>query len=398
MIDLVVFRPGQTPLDPVAWAAFSDGAVGDAGRVADVASLVAIADRWPADARLVAVLPGEQIAMRELVAPPRQSAKLHAAAAYLLEDELAQPIEDLHIVVSAGEPRVAFAIAKATMEMWLGAFDGASIALSEVCADFACIAGSPATAVLVADRDRLIASRGVAGFAAEIGLAEMVAPAFLRAAGDAAIIAYGAHDAVGGWTEAPVDRRPLAHEADLLVLFGAALTAKAAPTNLLAGAYRRRSPRAFRFGAYKRPAALAASLAALAVVSAAAAGLRDARVAAIYEESARTMHKTAFPTFDGADIRGHSRQILADGVKSASFLDLAARLDAGLESHDGVAIDRIRYDGARGQFIFSIRSDSDAGIERFREALDAQGLVATDSGGYRRAGDAWIGEMSARAK
>ncbi len=90
--------------------------------------------------------------------------------------------------------------------------------------------------------------------------------------------------------------------------------------------------------------------------------------------------------------------MLADGVKSASFLEMTALLTASLEGHDGVAIDRIRYDAARGQFVFSIRSESDAGIEAFRATLDANGLIATDSGGYRRSGEAFIGEMSARLK
>ncbi len=398
MTDLIVFKVGATPADPVAWGAFASGALTEAGRVADVASLAAIKDRFAEGARLVAVLQGEQVAMREIAAPPRQSAKLHAAAALLLEDELAEPVSDLHIVVSSGDPRVAFAISKPLIENWLAAFDAAGVALTELCADFAAIGASAATMVLLSDNGRIIASRGAAGFAAEADLADAVAPAFLESAGDAAIIAYGAGDFSGAWKSKPLDRRQLAHEADLVAIHGAALSSKPAPTNLLQGAYRRRAPQSLRLGLYRRPAILAASLAALTLVSAAAAGLRDARVASIYEKSASAMHKAAFPTFSGDDIRGHARQMLADGVKAASFLEMSARLHASLEGHDGVAIDRIRYDAARGQFMFSIRSNSDAGIEAFRASLDAQGLIAADSGGYRRSGEAWVGEMTARAK
>lgn len=398
MTDLVVFRLGASPADPVAWGAFASGALAEAGRVADVASLATIKDRFAEGARLAAILRGEQIAMREIAAPPRQSAKLYAAAALLLEDELAEPVSDLHIVVSSGDPRVAFAIAKPVIESWLAAFDAAGVAVTEFCADYAAIGASAATTVLVSDNGRIIASRGAAGFAAEEDLADAIAPPFLESSGEAAVIAYGAGEFGDGWKSKPLDKRKLAHEADLIAIYGAALSSKPAPTNLLQGAYRRRAPQSFRLGAYKRPAILAASLAALTLVSAAAGGVKDARVASIYEKSAGAMHKAAFPTFSGDDIRGHARQMLADGVKAVSFLEMSARLAASLEGHDGVDIDRIRYDAARGQFMFSIRSNSDAGIEAFRASLDAQGLVATDSGGYRRSGEAWVGEMTARAK
>lgn len=398
MTDLVVFKLGASPADPVAWGAFASGALAEAGRVADVASLAAIKDRLEDGARLVAVLPGEQVAMREIAAPPGHSAKLSAAAALLLEDELAEPVSELHIVISSGEPRVAFAISKTLIENWLAAFAEAGVALSEMCADYAAIGASSLTTVLVSDRGRFIASRGAAGFAAEADIAGMMAPSFLEAAGEASIIAYGANAFGAPWNSKPLDCRKLVHEADLVAIHGAALSSKPAPANLLQGAYRRRAPRTFRFVAYRRPAILAAGLAALTVFSGAAAGLKDTRVASIYEQSASAMHTAAFPTFDGDDIRGHSRQMLADGVKAASFLEMSARLAAGLEGQDGIAIDRIRYDAARGQFMFSIRSNSDAGIEAFRASLDAQGIVASDNGGYRRSGEAWIGEMSARVK
>lgn len=398
MTDLAVFKLGQSPQDPVAWGAFAAGTIGEAGRVANVAALASIAARLPAEARLVAVLPGEQAAMRAIPAPPKQSAKLKAAAAYLLEDELAEPIDDLHIIVSSGVPRGAYAISKSLIASWLAAFDEAGVALSEMTVDFACIGGSETACIFAGDRDRIIASRGNAGFAAERDLAEAIAPAFIVAAGDAAIIAYGAHDLVGRWANVPVERRPLPHEADLLALYGAHLSIKGAIANFLSGEFRRKSAQAFKLGPWRCPATLAAGLAAAAIVSAAAAGIRDGRIASVYENSAEAMHKSAFPTFSGDDIRAHSRQILADGVQAASFLELSGRLTASLEGYDGVAIDRIRYDGARGQFVFSIRSNSDAGIEAFRAALDAHGLVGTDSGGYRRAGEAWIGEMSARVK
>lgn len=398
MTDLVVFKTGETPLAPVLWGAFASGSLVESGRVENVAALSSIAGRFDSGARLVAVLRGEQIAVREFAAPQRNSSKMIAAATLLLEDELAEPVSDLHIVVSAGEPRSALAISKSVIGEWLGAFDAAGVAVAEMCADFAVIGGSSSTVVLVADEGRVIASRGAAGFAAETDLAAVAVPALIEASGEAGVIFYGPQDIASGWSARPVEFRRLPPAGGILAIFGAALSVKPPPVNLLTGAFRRRAPRLFNAGPFKRVGLLAAGLAAAAVVSAAASGFKDARVAKIYEESAGAMHRAAFPTFAGGDIRAHSRQMLADEVKAASFLEMSGRLASSLEGNDGVAIDRIRYDGARGQYLFSIRSSTDAGIEAFRASLEAQGLAAIDSGGFRRSGDAWIGEMSARTK
>lgn len=408
MIDLVVLKLGETPDDPVAWGAFGDGALVEAGRVDALADLPSVIGRSSPDARIVGVLRGEQVAMRALKTLPRRSAKVNAAAAFLLEDELAEAVGDLHFVVSAGEPRTAFAISKPVIDGWLEAFGEAGVAVKELVPDFAAIGGAPQTLVIVCDDERLIVSNGAAGFAAETPIAAPAVASLIGKSGignsgeTASIIIYGPDNVSGPLFDTlldrPADRRALVHETDILAIFAAALTARPAPTNMLQGAYRQRRSGGLKAGVYQRPAMLAAAAVALVAVSGAAAGVRDARVASVYETAAEAMHKAAFPAFDGADIKTHSRSVLSDGVKAASFLDLSARLAGALKDADGVAIDRVRFDGVRGQYMFSIRSNTDAGIEAFRAALDQHGLVATDSGGYRRSGEAWVGEMSARAK
>ena len=79
-------------------------------------------------------------------------------------------------------------------------------------------------------------------------------------------------------------------------------------------------------------------------------------------------------------------------------MDVSARLDAAIAESDAVAVDRILFDAGRGEFVFSIRSSADSEIDLFRERLGRNGLAASDSSGYRRAGDVWVGEMKARLK
>ncbi len=399
MTDLVVLKLGLSPGEPVAWGAFSDGRFDEAGRVGSVAALAGATDRFPAAVRIVAVLPGEQVALREIPTPPKQTAKLRAAARYLLEDELAENIDDLHVVVTAGpEGARAFAISKALMTSWIDAFAEAGVAVTSLCVDYALIGGGPSVCIIAADRGRIIAARGGAGFAAELSLADIIMPSFLQAAADAPIVSYGAHEHAGRWAAAPVERRPLAHEADLIALFGESIRAKGGYPEFLSGEFRPKRQSSVHLQVWRRPAALAASLALALVALGGASGLKDWRIAERYESTAETLHKSAFPAYEGGDIRSHVRGLLASGAKTAGFLEMTARLTSGLEAQPGVSIERIRFDAARGQYVFSIRSTSDAGIEAFRTSLLEKGIEATDNGGYRRTGDQWIGEMTARSR
>lgn len=399
MTDLVVLKVGESPGDPVAWGAFDDARLSEAGRTDSVAALAGVIERFSEVTRIVAVLPGEQVALRDIPSPPKQASKLRAAAGFLLEDELAEAVDDLHVVLTSRADGVsAYAISKPLMKSWIDAFADAGVPVSGLCVDFALIGGGPSVCVVAADSGRIIAARGKAGFAAELALAEIVAPAFLQEAGDAAIVSYGAHEHVGRWAVKPVERRPLSHEADLIALFGVNLRAKGEIPEFLSGEFRQRRQRSLQLGVWRRPGALAAGLAAALVALGAASGIKDWRIAERYETTAETLHKSAFPTFEGGDIRSHVRGLLASGAKTAGFLEMTARLTAGLEAHPGVSIERIRYDAARGQYVFSIRSASDSGIEAFRTGLLGAGIEASDNGGYRRTGDQWVGEMTARAR
>ncbi|MDZ7627774.1 MAG: type II secretion system protein GspL [Parvularculaceae bacterium] len=398
MTDLVILKLGQSHSDAVGWGAFASGMLTEAGRAASVSAASAVCVRFQGAARVIAVLPGEQVAIRDIPSPPKQASKLKAAAGYLLEDELAQSIDELHLVLLAGRDGArAFGISKQVIRSWIDAFAEADIAITEMTVDYAAIGGSLSRCVIASDGERIIASRGITGFAAEISLSDLVAPAFLEAAGDAVIVSYGVQEHVGRWATTPVERRPLAHEADLIALFASNLKLKSEWPDFLSGEFRPKRNHSVRLGAWRRSAALAAGLAASLVALGAASGLRDWRIAERYKTSAELLHKAAFPTYDGSDLRAHVRGLLASGAKTASFLEMTSRLTAGLESHPGVSIERIRFDASRAQYVFSIKSTSDSGIEAFRTGLASSGIEASDSGGYRRIGEQWVGEMTARS-
>lgn len=391
--DLLVLKLGEDPRAPVAWGAFADGALVEAGGVEDVAGLATLAHRFAA-ARVAAVIPGEQVAVRPLDAPPRAGARLAAAARMLLEDELAEPVDDLHIIVSQrGAGTAAAAISKARVREWLTALDATGLSVSELTADFLAAPCAAGECVFIADKARIIASRGDAGFAAEDSLAADLAPGLARSASNARLIGYGDQSRLTSVIAAPFEPRPLLHQADLLGLYASTLE-RGKAGDFLTGAFRRRKAGGFRFAPYKRAsmiggAALAASFAVFV-----AGAFRDHAVAARYEERARQAHAAAFPAYTGDDLRGHARSVLSQGQSTAAFLELNTLLAEAVESTPGLAVDRVRYDAASGRFSFNVRSTTDTAIEALRADLAARGIAASDEGGHRRSGDVWIGEMS----
>ena len=94
---------GETPDAPVSWLQIeADGALSAHGRADGYQAFVdTLADEAiVSDTTIVALRPGELTALRLLETPPRAQAQFLAAAGFLLEDSLAEAVDDLHIAVA----------------------------------------------------------------------------------------------------------------------------------------------------------------------------------------------------------------------------------------------------------------------------------------------------------
>lgn len=394
MSDLVIARLGQTPADPAAWAAFSGAERAEGGRAEDAFALVEVLKTF-GGARAAAILPGEQVAMRAFPSPPRNPAKFASAARLLLEDELAQTVGDCHVATRRSENagRI-YAVDSNVMRRWVDLFAGEGAPLAMLMADFDCLAGSRERPALFVEDDRIVASFGDQAFAAEKSVALAVIEQMIAQSPDADISVYG------GRADSPAlagERYRRVGEADdeTLLRRAADAVAEGGAVNLLQGAFRPRRRRVVELSRWRRPAVAAgvfiAALAALFVAD----GVRTKRIADRYAAEAQRLHNEYFPDAANADPRSHARSVLARGG-GASFLALSDILGRAVAENEAVMIDRIRFDEARNQLMFSIRSESDADIASFRETLSAYGVATAETGGYRRAGAYWVGDMTAR--
>lgn len=396
MSSALILLLGLTTAAPIRWARLAGGSLIEFGRVDGAERLSTLAALAAGSDTVAAVLPGEQVAMRRLPSPPKSDAKFRSAAAYLLEDELAEPIDALHVAIDSRDgDGLAMAARKSVIEAWLGAFASAGVAPDVLTADYLllpCAAGQ-GTVIIEESGRRVIAAVAGVGFAAESTLAgpALGAPPF---AGASRLVVHGDAAAARAMLNAAmIDAAGPADDAALLGLYGALLEARA--PNLLQGAFRRRRAFAPAFAPWRRSAALlAASLAALAVF-AVADGLRSARTADRLEQAALAAHRSAFPEAAAEDPARHARRVLGASAGGGSFLALANRFAEAVEADNRVQIDRISYDAARGQMIVSVRSGSDVDIEALKARLAERGVAARDNGGYRRSGAFWIGELAA---
>lgn len=77
----------------------------------------------PADARVVAVGPGEAVALHRVELPARRASELRQAIPFALEDRLAQPVEQLHFApgVRAGQTTEVAVVGRDVMQRWVDA-------------------------------------------------------------------------------------------------------------------------------------------------------------------------------------------------------------------------------------------------------------------------------------
>lgn len=394
MSDLVIARLGRTSANPVGWATFAGARLVESGHAENGAALFETLQRVAGGARIAAVLPGEQVAMRAFASPPRSPVKFASAAGLLLEDELAQPVDGCHVATHRMEDagRV-YAVDLHVMRRWVDLFSEKGFPLAAALPDFECLGGTRERPILFLENDRIVASFGDRAFAAETDIALPAIEALLAEQPDAEVGVYGEPARSPAHSGGRYDR--IGEANDEALLCAAAQTIESgASINLLQGAFRPRRRRVVELSRWRRPAIAAGIFAVALLAFAVADGFRTKRIAERYAQEARRLHDEYFPDAASADPRSHARSVLAGS--GASFLALSDRLGRAVADNESVAIDRIRFDEARGQLVFSIRSVSDADIASFREALSAYGVTTAETGGYRRAGAYWVGEMTAR--
>jgi len=393
--ETLILLLGQTPDDPVRWAFMAGDEIQSADMAPDAKALSEIAERAANARSVTAVLPGEQVAMRVMPSPPRAQAKFRAAAAFLLEDDLAENLDRLHVSVSRTEDGIglAFAVKKTLMAGWRTALADAGISPDVMVPDFVLTPLQPDRATLVFERGRIIGAFGLQGFAAERPLADAIV---VELAGDdviSAITAFGDPDVEKiEFKGKPFEWCGMSDEASLFHLYSTGLNSGDAP-NFIQGDYRKRRDWAGLIRPWRRAAILAAACFVGVFATVIADAARSERLTDKLNKQAGALHQTAFPDQASANPREHARRVLAARTNALGFLPLSTHFAESLVENDKIQVDRIRFNAARGEYSINLRFSDINDLEGLKQSLADRGVIASEVGGVRRSGGFYVGEL-----
>lgn len=377
----------------------------------------------PAPSRAVALMPAEDIQVRYLAVPGRNDREAARAAPFLVEDDLAAPLETQHVAIG---PRNEdgqcwlFAASKDVQAAWRGYLTGLGIKPVHGVPDAMLLDGHGGDLTLAA-RDGVILYQTRAG--------DLVRQSALSADEAAS---PGPHDPVCGGIDAVFAEHVLP-----------AIGRRVAPRRLIVSpdidpslvapddtpiAVKRQLAPDLRLEAARAPEAVfaalpaffgealvsgidwagqlkpwrrAAVLAAVTVFAAAALfageGMYYAQRADAFYEASRDLYRTEFDeraADPAAQLRVRLRT-LGGGPGEAGFLDLAAALAGVAEEAEAVRIESVRYSAERGGLSVTASYPDFADFERFRVAAEARELVV-EEGGARQAETAITGDFLVR--
>jgi general secretion pathway protein L len=332
-------------------------------------------DGLPADrsgARIVAVVPGEQVALHWLDLPPGLSPAQAAGAARLMSaDASAQPLADLHVAV--GETRGAGAcvalVPAAAMAEWLGRLQAHGLDPQLMLPETALLA-EPEGGLARYDRGGLSLYRGAGeAFAIEPDVAELV----LRGRA----VALATDEAFEAGLAAAVER-PL--------------------VDLRQGAFgRRRTPR-LEGARVRRLALLALGLVLASLAVQAAAILRYTFAADALEAETRRVAAAALPRHAGvtdasADLSRRLAELRGGG---AGYGATAAALFGAVRATPNVSLSALSF-SPDGSLRASVQADDPASLAALGGRLEADGF-AVERGAPRRGGGRLVQALTVRPR
>lgn len=364
-----------------------------------------------ADSKLIILLPGECVAMRVLPTPPKSRTQFTAAAHYLLEDALAENIENLHIAtatrtytlnpetaktnteenkqpLSTGQHKtqslnqgVCLAVPKRIMDKWYECFTDHNLYPDVMTADFLAMPlGEDDTLSISVLADKVMVNGYKGGFSTDYALSETILPTIIDDWAPSSIDLYGEKNAALDTDIENINYRPIDNYQGLIKLFetGSINKADATIPHLLSGDYVRKID--WRANLMPlRGIAVAASVCALLLSSLwMLDGLRASREANAYEDLSLAIHNQAFPNARGQDPAQFAKQILGTRTTRLDFLDLWLRFGQAVNAQEGIEIDAITYAENNQSLRISIRVEGRPNLDSFIKTLREKGINADE--------------------
>ncbi|MEL7015063.1 MAG: type II secretion system protein GspL [Pseudomonadota bacterium] len=433
MSDRLFVLLGETPEVPLTWLRVqADGRLAMRGQASDYATF---ANNPPArEGAFVALLPGELTALRLLPTPPRGQAQFLSAAHYLLEDSLAEAIDDLHVCVARqGTSGQCLGIADDIMVAWAEAFrqtgltpdiltadyfalpqrdsvapveeptnpmrgdDGAQLGAEAANDDPSTDDNSAApleTVIIFIHADGLLA-RGPKG---GVSIDRLTAEAVLQP-----LLDQWAPDHIDLYTEVCPDflrdhpALTLHTGADmnaLAQLAGEAFTQRAVVPNFLSGNYGRKTDWRAAVMPWRGVAAAAGLFAVVLSGAWLAEGWRNERQAERLASLTRDIHRNAFPQATTEDPVAHARRVLSASGGGVTFNALWVGFSGAVDGRQGVQVEHFRFVNGGRALQVGVLVDTLDTLGALKAALAENGIQAEEGAMNRTSGGLFSGELT----
>ena len=377
-------------IEPASGARLARGELGEGEAIA-----------LPGQARItrtLCLLPSEDVFYGRVDLPARTEAEARQAAPFLIEDELAEPLDTLAVSVgprSADGKRAVAAASRSLIESWRERVAALAVKPLFVMPDCAALSGHDADLVLFDRRDALLfhsrVSPGIAcGGAVEPAMERVLTPVLIGEA-QGRTVAASATLGLAGPTVRPVEHDDL----DVLAARLDAAALKSMPPVFGAGLAHDFSW-SETMARMRRPAAIAAALLLGFTALTLGEGVYYRAQRDVADQASVDLFRAAFP--DAGVVRNpiaqlNNRMRAAGGGSDSAFLPLMAGLAEIAETVENVRIDAVRYDAARGGLSVSAVYSSFEDYEALRQAASERGFRIED-GGAQQTGAAISGDFT----
>ncbi|MDD1796170.1 type II secretion system protein GspL [Enterovibrio makurazakiensis] len=376
MSEILTIRLNCDTQEPIPWLVWSTSqqeviASGEAD------SLSQLTD-YAVDREVVALADSAAVTLATVAIPSGSARQLENVLPFLLEDDLAQDVDQVHVTLlskSAEQAHVAV-VEKRIMQQWLDALADAGLTVRRLIPDCLCLPLDEDAYSVAKLNDRwLVRVDETSG-----GMAEMLwLPVWLRSLheqedADApmkAVVSYSElpEGAAENWRSEPA-------ELVMMLLAQGALTSR---YNLLVGQYKPQN-QIYKHLKPWRSVAIAAALLLSVLGAEQVAGIYQMEAQADeYRAQSEARVRALLPQNQRIPTTSYMRRILESEVtrlsgtgSSSGVMIWLAELGPILDGASGIKLDAMRFDRDRGELRLNARGKDFGDFEKLREALSAK--------------------------
>ncbi|MCW8331058.1 type II secretion system protein GspL [Photobacterium sp. SDRW27] len=398
MSEFLTIRLSSRPNQPVQWLVWSpqQKEVIASGQLADLTQLDELAE-YAAQRPVFALIPAGDLLLTEVTIPAGSGRQLAAVLPYLLEEELAQDVDSLHVhlLKRDGDTAHVAVVEHRKIQAWLTALDDAGMEVKKLLPDCLCLPlfdGSYSAAEL--EGQWLVRQSEAQGICAEVSwlgawLLAQKAPITALVEGDKADdaeaeepVADEASDSssallIHHYTPAPKDVpgkwQPEAPELVMQLLAQGAETSKA---NLLSGPYKQQ-PAWRKYLKPWRKVAVAAGLVVVAIVAEHVVSVQSMEKQALaYKAESERIFRQVLPQYQRVPSSSYlKRQInselarLGGSDDAQGVLPWLAQIQPALSKVSQLTVESLKYDQNRGELRFQASASEFQHFEQLRTLL-----------------------------